>query len=272
MQEINERELQKLQIQILDVTAEFCEKKGIRYWLTAGTLLGAVRHNGYIPWDDDIDIGMLRPDFDRFIREFNSYTDRYEVKCIDTDPDFCLAFAKVLDKQTILYEPDEKGIKLAVYIDVFVYDNVPANPIVIKKMYILRDFWRDCNLLRTKDFEPLRNRLTKAFIGFLRILVKPFPRNFFALGWSKHAKKYSKTDTKFIGDFTGYGKMVCDISIFDELDEHEFEGKTYKIPKGYDQWLTRRYGDYMRLPPAEKRVSTHRFKAYYKDSAPSSES
>ena len=71
MREIGVNELKLIQLEILDVVAKFCEERGINYWLNAGTLLGAVRHKGYIPWDDDIDLGMLRPDYDRFISEFD---------------------------------------------------------------------------------------------------------------------------------------------------------------------------------------------------------
>ena len=79
MKQITLEELKRIQLSILDRVAEFCEKNAINYWLDCGTLLGAVRHKGYIPWDDDIDIGMLRPDYDRFLKTFNEKNDVYKV-------------------------------------------------------------------------------------------------------------------------------------------------------------------------------------------------
>ena len=77
MRKVELEELRKIQISILDVVADFCEKHKINYWIDSGTLLGAIRHKGYIPWDDDIDIGMLREDYDKFKKLFNQYNDRY---------------------------------------------------------------------------------------------------------------------------------------------------------------------------------------------------
>ena len=101
-------ELKKIQINILDQVADFCNKNDISYWLDCGTLLGAVRHKGYIPWDDDVDIGMFRSDFDRFLNLFNQSNERYKVYNIENNNEFYYPFGKVLDTTTILYEPDEK--------------------------------------------------------------------------------------------------------------------------------------------------------------------
>ena len=96
MRQIGMDELKKIQLEILDAVSAFCTKHGITYWLDGGTLIGTVRHKGYIPWDDDIDLGMLRPDYDRFIKEFNAHNSRYRLVCRENDPDFYQAFAKVM--------------------------------------------------------------------------------------------------------------------------------------------------------------------------------
>ena len=106
MHELSLDELRKIQIEILDVVSKFCDDHEINYWLDGGTLIGAVRHKGYIPWDDDIDLGMLRPDYDKFMRLFNEHNTRYKFHCIENDPKFYVPFGKVLDTETILYEPD----------------------------------------------------------------------------------------------------------------------------------------------------------------------
>lgn len=125
MKQMTIDEVKKVQLQILSHVAKFCDENGICYWIDSGTLLGAIRHKGYIPWDDDIDIGMLREDYDRFSEIFNKANSTYHFLCIENTPDFYLPHGKVCDSETILYEPDENGYKSAVNIDIFVYDNAP---------------------------------------------------------------------------------------------------------------------------------------------------
>ncbi len=264
MKEISTEELKQIQIQILDTVHDFCIRNHINYWLDSGTLIGAIRHNGYIPWDDDIDIGMLRDDFDRFMELFNRSNDRYKFYCIENNEEFAYAYGKVLDTETVLYEPDELGKKLSVNIDVFIYDNAPDDDTEVAKMYRMDAFYRACNVAHSqkKDYE----KGLKRAIGFrlLHLLTMPFPKGFFAKKMSDNSKKYADVPTKRVGDFNGYNVAVCEKEVFDSFLDHEFEGKMYKIPVGYDKWLRAFYGDYMQLPPEEKRVSTHRFKAYWK--------
>ena len=142
---------------MFDTVHEFCIKNDIQYWLDSGTLLGAIRHGGYLPWDDDIDIGMLRPDYEKFRRMFNEENTRYHFACVEDDgDDFCYAFGKVLDTNTILYEPDRNGKKIAVNIDVFVYDNAPDDEKKLSRMFRMRNLYRGCNVARTQktDYMP----------------------------------------------------------------------------------------------------------------------
>ena len=262
MRPILREELKQRQIEILDAVASFCEENEISYWIDCGTLLGAIRHKGYIPWDDDIDIGMLRPDFERFAKLFNQSNERFCFSSIDYDENFLYSHGKVMDRETVLYEPDRNGIKLAINVDIFVYDNTPDSDADMKKQYDKRDQYRKLHNLRVFKTKPNGNLIRRVAVRFTRLLVKPFPKNYFMKKMSANAKRYVDLPTKRVGNFTSFTRMHCDRSAFDSFTYAEFEGKSYRIPVGYDAWLKAFYGDYMKLPPEEKRVSHHMFEAY----------
>lgn len=263
MKKIGLDELKEIQLDILDHVSKFCEAKGIRFFLDSGTLLGAIRHKGYIPWDDDIDIGMLRPDYERFIKTFNAENSRYQFYSIENNPKFYYPFGKVLDTETLLYEPDENGLKLSVNIDVFVYDNAPLDKRLLERGYNKRDFYRTLSQLRTIHTRPRGNFIRRSAVYAVRAILKVFPKNFFVKKIVKVAKSF-KTETGYIGNFTGYERILCEKTIFDKSIEVEFENKKYPAPIGYDKWLKALYGDYMQLPPEDKRVSHHSFVAFIK--------
>lgn len=263
MKKLNVEDMKKIQIGILDVVVDFCEKNEIHYWLDSGTLLGAIRHEGYIPWDDDIDIGMLRPDFDRFMNTFNKNNDRYLFICRELDKKCPYPYGKVLDTETVLYEPDENGIRSSVNIDVFVYDNAPDDENECKKMYDCRDRYSMLNALQNRMIGTSGGIKTIVKeIGFW--VLKYFPEGYFAKKIVDNSKKYANQDTRTVGNFTSVSRIVGEKAIFSSFTKVKFEGKEYSAPKGYKQWLTCFYGDYMQLPPEEKRVSHHMFKAYLK--------
>lgn len=255
--------LKQIQIQILDTVHEFCEKNGIKYWLDSGTLLGAIRHKGYIPWDDDIDIGMLRPDFDKFMQTFNSENDKYKAYCYENNKDFPYAYGKVMDTDTVLYEAGNKNAKTYINIDVFVFDNAPADDKELQKMYEKRSKYNLYNLAKFAQTKPSGNFVRRAAVRGFRLLIKPLSKGHFVKKIVKNSKKYSAVETGYIGNFTGYlANFKCSKSVVDTVVDVEFEGKLYKAPSRYDEWLTLEYGDYMKLPPEEKRVSHHFFEAY----------
>lgn len=259
MQEIDIVELKAIQIQILDVVSDFCDKNGIHYWLDSGTLIGAVRHRGYIPWDDDIDLGMLRPDYDRFAKEFNLQGGKYRFCCIENTPRFTYPCGKVFDTDTVLFEPNEEGVRSSVNIDVFVYDNAPADDREVERMYNRRDrlmYLRDVRLY--SPIQKQKNPVKKLGIW----LANTIPPGCLESRISRNSKRYADKDTGRVGNFTAIVRMCASKRIFDSFTEVEFEGKKYKAPVGYDEWLRLLYGDYMQLPPEEKRVSHHLFKAY----------
>lgn len=264
MRRIYGEEVKKIQKAILENVADFCEKNEISYWIDCGTLLGAIRHKGYIPWDDDIDIGMLRPDFERFMLTFNFENERYRAECIDTNPNFHYVHGKVLDTETTLFEPDKNGNKLSINIDIFVYDNAKDKEDA-EKRYNFRDKCRLFHVFRNNKHKPNRNAIMRYAIYTFRTMLKVFPSNFFIKKMSKNAKRYNNIETEYVGNFTSYARIICEKNVFSSFITAEFEGRQYKIPGGYDRWLKCFYGDYMKLPPEDKRVSHHTYEAYVEE-------
>lgn len=264
MHQLNITELKRKQLEILDVTANFCAEHNIKYWLDGGTLIGAIRHKGYIPWDDDIDVGMLRQDYDKFTASFNEYNERCKVVCFENDSSFFVPFAKVMDTETLLYEPDEKGQKLCINIDIFVYDSAPDDEAAVHDMFRKRNIFHVCNVARqARIFQrPKGGILRRLCVYALRMAVRVFPRNYFVRKTIENAKRYVNEQTERIGNFVGVMRMTCSRRALASCIDGEFEGRHYRIPAGYDEYLREFYGDYMQLPPEEKRISTHIFKAY----------
>lgn len=261
MKRLSIEECKVIQTAILDEVAAFCEKNQINYWLDNGTLLGAIRHKGYIPWDDDIDIGMLREDYDRFLATFNRSSGRYKAYSIENNEEFLYPHAKVLDTETVLYEPDENGLKLSVNIDIFVYDHAPQSEKKTRHMYRMRDFYR--TLFEVREFcKPKGPIPRKIAIQSLIWGTKLLPARFYIKQMVRNSKKYHLVQTGYVGNFMSYSQVCCPIDIFQSFIDVEFEGKFYKAPIGYDAWLRAFYSDYMQLPPVEKRVSHHSYIAY----------
>lgn len=266
MREIQFEEMKKIELNILTYFTEVCEENNLRYYLGGGTLLGAVRHKGFIPWDDDIDVMMPRPDFQKLL-SLSINNENYNIIKPGT-AGYYYNFAKLVDTRTIL---EEKGIKLidglGVYIDIFPLDGMPETPDARKK--------------RFKELNSIRKRINNT------CLLKPkFHRNPFAylnacriynsnknIDLSSLQKKYldsalknSFDDSEFVFAAGGaYGaRDIFPGKWFEKEIELQFENLSVKAFNGYDFYLTQLYGDYMTLPPEDKRVTPHHSIVYFK--------
>jgi lipopolysaccharide cholinephosphotransferase len=250
---------------ILMEVDRICKKNNIKYTLAYGTLLGAIRHKGFIPWDDDIDIGMLREDYDKFLKLYHNKKSRYQLYASELNKDYYYQSGKVYDTKTILYEPDETGVKLSVYVDVFVYDNAPDDDKLVKKMYDKRDLYNKLRLAQLyPDMYDKTSLKKKIMRFFLNVYLKFLPKNYYTKKGVKLTKKYANTETKRIGNFTSAARIKVDKKAFSSFTDVTFEKKKYPAPIGYKEYLQAFYGDYTKDPPKEKQVSHHKFKAYYK--------
>lgn len=261
MKSINVEELKTIQLEILQTTAEFCDQNKITYFLAYGTLIGAIRHHGYIPWDDDIDIAMPRPDYDRFIKLFNEQKSHIKVIAMENDIHYGFSFAKVHDTRTIMNETQYKQDHFGVYIDIFPIDCVKSI-LQVKKLRMAN------KCLHTKKANYSQRKLFKKLINtFGKILLLPFTTHTILKFIDYMARKYPFGSTPYAGgicDSVVGEKAIVDVNVFKGTLSHEFEGKQYKIPIGYDNWLRSIYGDYMQLPPLEKRRTHHVYNAYWK--------
>ena len=266
MEEMSVDEVKTMQFGILMEVASFCQDNGIDYFLGGGTLLGAVRHKGFIPWDDDIDILMPRPDYDRFIRSFNKQIRMLKVCAYEIDSSYVYPFAKVCHTDTYLEEHTLCSYPLGVNIDVFpidgLADNIKHSNRLFRKTRLLR------RLYSMKVMEPRKGRdIHKEVIrAGGQLFLYPVGVQQLVASIIRLSKTYSYETNEYVGCVAwGYGeKERMKKEVFREGVDVVFEGYTFRAPIGYDQYLTGLYEDYMQLPPVEKRQSHHVFRAYWK--------
>lgn len=264
MKELTIDEIRSRQVHLLDTVVEFCNANNIRYFLCGGTLLGAVRHKGYIPWDDDIDLMMLREDYERLIKEFHH--DGMTLLSHSKFDNYFYPFLKVSDDSTICEETKftSDHIGLGLNIDIFPIDSMPSNS-VLRSLYVFRMvFIRKC--LRQKRYRFNRKIVESVLRYIARVALAPISIPTLCRRLTKVGQKYNSKGTTHKGIVVwGYGKReICRADLFDSSVKLEFEGKLYDAPVGYKEYLTNVYGDYMQLPPLHKQKSHHKFKVLLK--------
>lgn len=253
-------ELRSIQMAILDNVDRYCRDNGIGYFLSSGTLIGAIRHGGYIPWDDDIDIYIPRADYERFIRQYSDPSGRYRLAKPGQKEKYLYTFAKVVDTATVMVEDEVDGFEIGVYVDVFPVDYVPEKMwqrrMVFKLKYLLYKI-RRCKMQPTNwldsRFAYLCYRWLPVPVGVINRLIR------FLVVRSK--------PTSSVCDMSeaGHAITACfPARLMDSFIDIKFEGRTYQTIAGYHEYLTLTYGDYMQLPPEGQRYH-HYFKAWWKD-------
>ena len=253
-------ELRNIQLDILDKIDEYCRKNNLRYSLGGGTLLGAVRHKGYIPWDDDIDIMLPRPDYDKFIREFGSLYEHLKVQNYLNDEACYIPFSKVFDNRTTLIEP---GMINGIYVDVFPIEGLPKEE-DIDAYLAKQDKLLNIVTKTTRYYRFKKGKLWLYIKYLLKRLVYP-PRES-AIKELENLYHSSDFDiSELSGAITGRYKRkeIMTSDVFKSYIDLPFEGRTYSAITDFDSYLTKHYGDYMKLPPKDQQVSNHNFIAYW---------
>ncbi len=266
MIKLSSDEIKQTELSILKEFDSFCKNNNLTYYLCGGTLLGAIRHKGFIPWDDDIDVFMPRPDYERF-RELTSFNpiknNIYTCSAFPCKKQIDYPFVKLLDMTTKVIEEGRPKQFMAIWIDIFPVDGFPENikerKKYINKMAKLRRWFCACS----QDFIAAKN-----FLNLLKRLIPTILLRLYGTkGLCKHidslAKKYPYNDSSTIGcTIWGYGIKECiDKSNFSSIVKVDFENQQFNAMNGWDNYLKSLYGNYMQLPPEEKRVC-HNLIAY----------
>ncbi len=258
-------EIQKMELGIMEYIHEVCEKIGVKYFLAYGSLIGAVRHHGFIPWDDDMDICMLREDYEK-LQDYliNNSDTRYEVMSYKNNRNYVYPFMKVMDNQTYLLEEDVRiDSKMGIYVDIFPIDGYEDNPEFKNKMTkIIKKRQLSCY-----TFKGITNRksVVNSLLRYISVIIFYFTdTNKFVKQIDELAKSRKVEDYEFV-DYLIYkdmNKPVWRKEWLQEVIVGNFEGKKFMIPADFHDILTSDYGDYMQLPPIESQVSHHDFKLW----------
>lgn len=255
LRSFSEEELRHWQNKLLDILLyfkQFCEENNLRFYLSAGTLIGAVRHQGFIPWDDDLDVIMPREDYEKLYELWPKKADVSKYVCLKSTRELCVKYPMTVirscDTTCIFDHSQDLDICQGMKIDVEVLDGVPAN------RFRARLHWLYALILALYRAQRVPNQAVKYKRVIARILLclVPFEKARYRISefCEKQIKKYRFEDCENVRYLS---EPVLRREWFDKPDYLMFEGHKMPAPIGYDAYLRERYGDYMKLPPVEKR-------------------
>jgi len=268
-EEITKEEMHKYLLDILIAFDGFCRQHNLKYYLSGGTLLGAIRHKGFIPWDDDIDINMPRPECEKLQEISNGKIGDFIVVPPNYDSVYPMNFWRIYDNRIVI--ENSKGGTTTNYtyepafIDIFPIEGLPDNDKDTRKIFIKIKFNKKM-LNSLKGWFHGKTIASKIFHLVARPVAELFGRKFWRNNIQKIASSISFYDSDYIGvvmtNVHSEEERVVKSEYTPQIDV-EFEGRTFKAPAGYHQYLLQLYGDnYMELPPVEKRKSHHGFTVY----------
>ncbi len=273
MKRVETNEIQPMLLEILKVFDKYCTDNGFKYFISDGTLIGAIRHHGFIPWDDDIDVSMVYDEYDRLLERAKQdpYLDadkRFRFLLPATMPNF-YPFMKVIDTTTLLYEKDtDHKYATGMWIDIFRYSQCPDDLEDVQRIFKTRDRYKNmnriavCGNLQTPYYKRIYPLVAIAKVGLRLTGSTPKVTSQKILELEKQPNVSGNTLCNIAwGD--SY-KHIYKREWFDEFIRVDFEGYDFPVPACYDEVLKSQFGDYMQLPPEDQRIR-HDFEAYKLD-------
>ena len=254
--------------------AEICEEQQIRYALIYGTLIGAVRHHGYIPWDDDVDIMMPRPDYERFLEYMKQHVNNYpNLRVFNREecPEYPYMITRISDDRYRIRMENEKPFGMGVFIDIYPYDGLGMTKKEAVSYGLKGDRLSSLCYQATRQhfaFETTKSRLRKVIKYPVYLVSRLIGKDFFQNRLQKLAgiKDYDRSEYVGCVIWLSWGeKDIFPRSWFDETIRMPFDKYEFRVPKEYDRVLRHEYGDYMQLPPEKDRVGHHCFKVYRRE-------
>ena len=241
----NLKKLKDEELKILDYFAEFCEKNNLNYYIMYGTLLGAVRHKGFIPWDDDIDVCMPPADYQKFIKIFKN-DNKYFLQTIETDKYFHTLFAKIRENNTCMVETENTYMKIHKGINIDIFPLIPY-PVNNNKWFIFK--FKFASLLVCKNIKT-NNIKNKVIFAILRLVPRKVT--------NKIAIRIMNSLLNYNGNYLEYKMEINDKPLktewFKKSNMIAFEDRKYIAPYESKKILEKLYGDYMKLPPENERI------------------
>lgn len=271
MKKLTLEEIKNHELEVMIKIDNICRANNIKYTLSGGTLLGAVRHKGFIPWDDDIDISMRREDYNRFMDYCSKNDVGFKIVSNETNEYYPYLFAKAYSEDTLLdqFWINDEHFKMGVFVDIFPVEALGETFDDAKKMYrdtkfnkylLIASVWKKEVLKRTEKFS---RKMIKYIFYFIS---KHINRRKHMMKLNKIINRVDASKSNYCSLIAGvYGtKEVFENEMYENYIELEFENHKFMAVRDYDKYLTQIYGDYMTLPPEDKRISNHSFDAYLK--------
>lgn len=268
--ELSIDEIHKVTLKIVERFIEICEELGVNYYVAYGSLIGAVRHRGFIPWDDDFDVIMLRNDYEIFcdycIKHQNEMKP-YRLFTRETDYNYPYNIARLNNMDYKAVYENVQEYDSGAFIDIYPFDGAGSDA----EQVIKRLKKKKSNLFRITlwsiDSHYTKSTYNKWYRSAIKYIVRSYTKirgsKYFLDRLEKFKNLYNLSTSRYVAEMTWDSNLIlCEKKWFDDYIYMDFENLKVKVPIGYDEFLKRQYGDYMKLPPKEKQIPQHEYQLY----------